>query len=82
VAALDTLAAAIEATHGGPPLEIERKYLLRALPRQLRGAAADEIDQGWLPGERLRERVRRVREPGPAGGVATATPRASATSAR
>jgi CHAD domain-containing protein/CYTH domain-containing protein len=69
VAALDTLAAGIEATHGGPPLEIERKYLLRALPRQLRGAAADEIDQGWLPGERLRERVRRVREPGPAGGV-------------
>jgi CYTH domain-containing protein len=70
VAALDTLAAAIEATHGGPPLEIERKYLLRALPRHLRGAAASEIDQGWLPGERLRERVRRVREPAPAGEAA------------
>lgn len=62
VAALDALAAGAEAAHQGPGVEIERKYLLRALPRVLRGAAAAEVDQGWLPGERLRERVRRVRD--------------------
>lgn len=72
VAALDALAAHVEAAHVGPPVEIERKYLLRALPRQLRGARASEIDQGWLPGERLRERVRRVRD---AGGNGTEPPR-------
>jgi CHAD domain-containing protein/CYTH domain-containing protein len=62
VAELDAVAARAEAAHGGPGVEIERKYLLRALPRQLRGAAAAEVDQGYLPGERLRERVRRVRD--------------------
>jgi CYTH domain-containing protein len=62
VAALDALAADIEAAHAGPPVEIERKYLLRALPRQLRGAESVTVDQGWLPGERLRERVRRLRD--------------------
>jgi CYTH domain-containing protein len=62
VAALDALAARVEAAHGGSAVEIERKYLLRALPHILRGAASVEIDQGWLPGERLRERVRRVRD--------------------
>ncbi len=72
VAALDALAARTEAAHGGPAVEIERKYLLRALPRQLRGAAAAEIDQGWLPGERLRERVRRVRDAGDAGAAGSA----------
>jgi CHAD domain-containing protein/CYTH domain-containing protein len=72
VAALDALAAHLEAAHGAPSVEIERKYLLRALPRQLRGAEAAEIDQGWLPGERLRERVRRVRDATPAGGGAAA----------
>ncbi len=68
VAALDALAAHVEGAHGAPPVEVERKYLLQALPRQLRGAAAAEIDQGWLPGERLRERVRRVRDGGGDGG--------------
>lgn len=45
-----------------PSLEIERKYLLRALPRRRKGRTVRRIDQGWLPGERLLERVRRVRE--------------------
>lgn len=44
-------------------VEIERKYLLRALPEIGEGAEAFEVDQGWLPGERLRERLRRVRGP-------------------
>jgi CYTH domain-containing protein len=41
--------------------EIERKYLLRALPQGVSGAPSLEIDQGYLPGERINERVRRTR---------------------
>jgi CHAD domain-containing protein/CYTH domain-containing protein len=40
--------------------EIERKFLLSALPPEASAAPAQEIEQGWLPGERLRERLRRV----------------------
>ena len=43
--------------------EIERKYLLRALPAEAKRAPAEELEQGYLPGERLVERVRRVRGP-------------------
>jgi len=43
--------------------EIERKYLLRELPPRVIGARALEIDQGYLPGERINERVRRARGP-------------------
>ncbi|HVR74024.1 MAG TPA: CHAD domain-containing protein [Planctomycetota bacterium] len=46
------------------PVEIERKYLLSALPDAVNEAEPVEIDQGWLPGKILRERVRRVREGG------------------
>lgn len=42
-------------------IEIERKFLLQRLPRIPAGAEVLRIDQGWLPGERLIERVRRVR---------------------
>jgi CYTH domain-containing protein len=42
--------------------EIERKYLLRALPSRVRDARVLEIDQGYLPGTRINERVRRARE--------------------
>jgi|SRR5947209_4227083 len=41
--------------------EIERKYLLRALPPRVQGAPALEVDQGYLPGTRINERVRRAR---------------------
>ena len=66
MATLDHLAAALD-TAGEPPalpLEVERKYLLRSLPHLLREAPYAEIEQGWLPGERLLERVRRVRKDG------------------
>jgi len=43
-----------------PDSEIERKFLLSALPPEAAAAPAEEIEQGWLPGERLRERLRRV----------------------
>ena len=41
--------------------EIERKYLLRGQPPRTAGATSLEIDQGYIPGERIRERVRRAR---------------------
>jgi CYTH domain-containing protein len=42
-----------------PPVEIERKYLLSILPRFPRPADVLEVDQGYLPGEKLVERLRR-----------------------
>lgn len=41
--------------------EIERKYLLRALPDRVAGAPSLEIDQGYIPGVRINERIRRAR---------------------
>ena len=43
--------------------EIERKYLLRALPEHVRHAPSVEVDQGYLPGTRINERIRRMRSP-------------------
>jgi len=42
-------------------LEIERKYLLRALPAMPAQTDVLDIDQGYLPGEKLVERLRRQR---------------------
>jgi CYTH domain-containing protein len=42
--------------------EIERKYLLRGLPKGIAAFPSVEIDQGYIPGVRVRERVRRVRD--------------------
>lgn len=44
-----------------PDVEIERKYLLRSMPQLPEGVRWKEIEQGWIPGERLAERLRRVR---------------------
>jgi CHAD domain-containing protein/CYTH domain-containing protein len=44
-------------------IEIERKYLLRSLPERAAAADAVEVEQGWLPGERLQERLRRTTGP-------------------
>jgi len=43
-------------------VEFERKYLLKAMPPMARSVRVQEIEQGWLPGKRLRERLRRVRD--------------------
>jgi adenylate cyclase len=40
--------------------EIERKYLLRELPGRVASAASIEIDQGYLPGIKINERIRRA----------------------
>jgi CYTH domain-containing protein len=42
--------------------EIERKYLLRGMPPLPAGARVLRIDQGYIPGRRLKERLRRTRE--------------------
>jgi len=42
--------------------EIEHKYLLSALPPEIVAYPAVEIQQGWLPGETLQERLRAVCE--------------------
>jgi CYTH domain-containing protein len=44
----------------GTGVEIERKYLLRRLPPETVGAQSMVIDQGYIPGTTLVERVRRV----------------------
>jgi CYTH domain-containing protein len=41
--------------------EIERKYLLSGLPSVVAGARSLEIDQGYIPGVRIQERIRRAR---------------------
>ncbi|MBC7896660.1 MAG: CHAD domain-containing protein [Cytophagaceae bacterium] len=60
--AVEQLALAL-AQHGIGGVEIERKYLLAALPSPLPPGEAWEIEQGYLPGERLVERLRHVRTP-------------------
>jgi adenylate cyclase len=45
------------------PREVERKYLLAALPSRAAEAPAWRIAQGYLPGERLIERVRHLIAP-------------------
>jgi CHAD domain-containing protein/CYTH domain-containing protein len=58
VAGLDASAAA-----HAVPREIERKYLLRAVPPHALAFPPTKIEQGWLPGELLRERLRRAERP-------------------
>ena len=60
LAAVERLAAAID-HHGVGLQEIERKFLLYALPEHWPEGEVLFIDQGYLPGARLIERLRRVR---------------------
>ncbi|MFO7588309.1 MAG: CHAD domain-containing protein [Gemmatimonadota bacterium] len=46
------------------PVEIERKYLLSGRPTGLDGARARELEQGYLPGTEIQERIRRIRDGG------------------
>jgi CHAD domain-containing protein/CYTH domain-containing protein len=52
------------AAGAAPGLEVERKYLLRELPPAANQGASLEIQQGYLPGTRLIERLREVRNDG------------------
>jgi adenylate cyclase len=51
-------------SEGVAEYEIERKFLLNALPRMPEPVDVLEIDQGYLPGVRLVERLRRQRDSG------------------
>ncbi len=57
VAALRMLAQ--PTTASGLPMEYERKYLLSGCPPDAAAAPSSRIDQGWIPGTALRERLRR-----------------------
>ncbi len=57
---LGRFAAALEGSDADS-VEIERKYLLDALPAVCQTATSVLIEQGWLPGKKVRERLRRVR---------------------
>jgi CHAD domain-containing protein/CYTH domain-containing protein len=59
---VEALADALTGSGGGPGVEIERKYLLSALPARARKAPVKEIWQGWIPGKKLQERLRRVKD--------------------
>ncbi len=50
-------------TAAGVPLEIERKYLLTSVPPVAAAIPPTYIEQGWLPGTALRERLRRTTSP-------------------
>ena len=63
VAAARAVAAELDG-RAAAGLEVERKYLLRALHDEARAVPPREIEQGYLPGERFVERVRRVRADG------------------
>ncbi len=56
---------ALRLRHGGHDQhEVERRYLLSEVPDSLRDTASSVlISQGWLPGDVLQERLRRVRSP-------------------
>jgi CHAD domain-containing protein/CYTH domain-containing protein len=62
-AAVDAVRRSLVVT-GTAEVEIERKYLLSGLPPALSERPFREIEQGYIRGERLQERVRRVRKDG------------------
>ncbi|HEX5871935.1 MAG TPA: CHAD domain-containing protein [Longimicrobium sp.] len=64
LARVEALAAEMRDGAADPDVEIERKYLLRRMPSLPEGAVRTEVVQGYLPGERLQERVRRIRRTG------------------
>ena len=48
----------------GPPMEIERKWLLSSLPLRVDGIVPDTLAQGYLPGDTLVERIRSITRAG------------------
>jgi CHAD domain-containing protein/CYTH domain-containing protein len=59
---LDPLNALAQALDRKAPsdMEIERKYLLTGLPERVKSETPADIDQGYVPGEKVHERLRRV----------------------
>ncbi len=69
VIALQTIADEAQATaiarqhNNGLPMEYERKFLLRSIPPEVADVSPMYIEQGWVPGRTLRERLRRTEYP-------------------
>jgi CHAD domain-containing protein/CYTH domain-containing protein len=61
ISALERLGRVLTEPRAPLPLEIERKYLLHSAPPRLETEPFVRIDQGYVPGEKLHERVRRKR---------------------
>jgi CHAD domain-containing protein/CYTH domain-containing protein len=61
-AEVEAVATALEPPAGGDK-EVERRYLLSGVPPAAAAAPAWDVALGLLPGERIRERVWRVRGP-------------------
>ncbi len=59
-ARVESVAVALEAA-ARANFEIERKYLLSGRPAMPPGAESMEVEQGWLPGKVLRDRIRLMR---------------------
>jgi CHAD domain-containing protein len=59
VAALETRAGIARGEEEAP----QRRFLLADLPDSVRGGDAEEIRQGWLPGDKVRESVGVARSP-------------------
>ncbi|HEY2066481.1 MAG TPA: CHAD domain-containing protein, partial [Gemmatimonadaceae bacterium] len=57
---MEAIAAESTPVHREADQEIERKYLLRELPPEVGAAPTSEIEQGYLPGARVAERLRRM----------------------
>jgi len=62
-AAIALRAEAAPVSSSGLPMEIERKFLLRDCPPEVRDVPPVRIEQGWLPGQALKERLRRRTAP-------------------
>jgi CHAD domain-containing protein/CYTH domain-containing protein len=60
---VDAVAALLTA-QAARSTEIEHKYLLRELPALPDEAAVSEIEQGYIPGKRVLERLRRIQSAG------------------
>ncbi len=58
------MAALADGLEAGTPttVEIERKFLLKSLPKRMPGATAVRIEQGYVPGEHVAERLRKVEQ--------------------
>jgi CYTH domain-containing protein len=64
LAPVTEVVAALRAHAAHDALEVERKYLLRAVPPMAAAVAPRVIEQGYLPGTRIAERLRRERRDG------------------
>ncbi|MFN8571320.1 MAG: CHAD domain-containing protein [Gemmatimonadaceae bacterium] len=56
---LEQAALALMAESRPLPVEIERKYLLKGVPRRMPRGRVSELHQGYLPGDQIIERVRK-----------------------